>query len=82
MLWKLLKKSGSRKFFLNLLFYAYFFINLFELMHDSSSPLKITSLKLTLHPFKFTKHAINGFKVTKFTEVLASRLTNYVWVSA
>ena len=82
LLWKLLKKSVSRYFFLDLLFYAYFFINLFELVGDSSSPLRITSLKPTLHLFKFKKHAISGFEMPKFTEALASCLTNYAWVSA
>ena len=79
-------KVVEEQWFLKFLFESFvlclfFFINLFELMRDSSSPLSITSLKPTPHPFKFTKHAISGFKMTKFTKVLASRLTNYAWVS-
>ena len=82
---KVAEEEWFPKILLDLLFYAFFFlINLFALVGDNSSPLRIgiTRLKPTLHPFKFKKHAISGFKMPKFTEALASHLTKYIWASA
>ena len=81
--WIVMLKSGFRKFFWIFCFMFFFLnINLFELVGDSSSLLRITSLKPTLQPFKFTKHVISGFKSQKFTKALASCLIKKIWVSA